>query len=82
MRHFLPNNFRIYKDYKTTDVVRLEFLKQDFEDIIHKYSLDISTTRLNKKINKNNDKEDIILSDALKKKVYDAYLLDYIDGGY
>jgi len=82
LHHFYPEKFRFYKKIKVHELIRMEYLKKDFDKINKKYSLNINTVNLIEKYNENSKKEPIILPQYLKEEIYKKYKKDFIDGKY
>jgi len=80
---YYPTNFRVYQDFKVTELIKIENLKENLTSCFMKHNLNINLSKL-KVTNKGIKTLDI--SDQLtldfKKKIYDLYHIDYIEGNY
>ncbi len=81
IQQFYPENFRYFKDYTTTEVIRLESIKEDLTNLFHKYKLDISTEKICV-LNSTKKKEDMEILEDVKKKIMEKFKLDVITGNY
>lgn len=75
-----PNYFRKYLDYNIDIIFRLENLEADIEDFNKKFDINLKYNKC--KLNKNNNKPNIILSDEVKQLIYNDFKIDFIEGHY
>ena len=86
IQQFFPDNYRYYKNYTMTDLIRVEHLKEDFKKVNDKYGLGLDVSNLNKKeyYNKKNPVNNtngpkLELSESLINIIKEKYKLDYVE---
>ena len=81
IQQFYPENFRYFRDYTTTEVIRLEYMKDELTSLFNKYKLTISTKKI-RVLNATKNRKNINISKSVRNKIMSKFKLDVIVGEY
>ena len=81
LHQFFPEKFRCYQDYRVTEILKLENIREDFTELAKKYNLDIDTSMLDRVVN-GNSHSSVELPDEILERIRTDYELDFVDGNY
>ncbi len=84
LQQFYPDKYRFYNNHTMTDLIRVEYLQEDFKKVNNKYQLGLDLSKLDKKTNvnqtnpiNNSKKTTLNLPESLINKIKEKYKLDY-----